>query len=136
MENLIYCKAGLYGSGVAWGDIRLAHLETLVGEILNPPSCILASLTLPALRKLQVPEKFVSPDPVETLVAFVSRSDCTLHEVCITDLSMSADKYREALPSIFKLVAGPADGCGYEESDRDAGSEGEIDSDSDWRLGK
>ncbi|KAJ7493154.1 hypothetical protein B0H11DRAFT_2005143 [Mycena galericulata] len=131
MPNLIYCKLELFGSNSGLKHQHLAYLQTLIVlEELgfytgHHMTGFLASLTLPALRKLQIPESFLSPDPVDALVAFVSRSGCNLEDVCITGLKVSVSEYRRALPSVPTLVAE------YQRDDDEDDSEANYNEDGD-----
>ncbi|KAJ7493153.1 hypothetical protein B0H11DRAFT_2005139, partial [Mycena galericulata] len=122
MPNLVYCRLGLLhlnhglppngpvvpsGPSIRGPDRHLVYLETFASVTLNPRQssiALLSSFTFPALRKLRVSEDFISPDPINTLVAFVSRSGCNLQELCITGGNTSVDEYRKVLPSIPSLV--------------------------------
>ncbi|KAJ7623762.1 hypothetical protein FB45DRAFT_926680 [Roridomyces roridus] len=111
MPRLIYCKIQLTGYNPAENPpIVLARLETL---ILQNASCspshnkltgLLASLTLPSLRRLHVPQTFLLPDPVETFSQFVSRSGCgDLQQVSIVG-KIKAGEYQET--SAMRGIAG------------------------------
>ncbi|KAJ7498043.1 hypothetical protein B0H11DRAFT_1998403 [Mycena galericulata] len=108
MPNLVYCKLQLFGSNSVLKPQSLAHLETLILEDVSFPANhltgLLASLTLPALRRLHIPERFLLPDPVNTLTSFVARSGCSLKQVYIVGLEASAHDYQVALPSIPTLL--------------------------------
>ncbi|KAJ7704168.1 hypothetical protein B0H16DRAFT_1902148 [Mycena metata] len=67
-----------------------AHIDGLLNE-----------LTLPVLSKLEVYECGVS---IDALVAFISRSQCTLEELRITSACFEEETYREALPSIPAII--------------------------------
>ncbi|KAF8156195.1 hypothetical protein K438DRAFT_1862417 [Mycena galopus ATCC 62051] len=87
-------------------------LRVLVIYVTNPSNVILAgildSLTLPALRTLEVPERHVSRgDAVDTLKRLVSRSRCTLDELGIKKASLPEDLYRRAFPSLRTLTLSP-----------------------------
>lgn len=111
MPNLVYCKLQLFGTNSILRHQRLAHLETLIVEDTSPPkhnlTGFVASLTLPALRKLHIPERFLLPDPVDTFAVFVSRSGCNLEEVRIIGPKAKANEYRRAVPSIPRLEVKP-----------------------------
>ncbi|KAJ7028581.1 hypothetical protein C8F04DRAFT_1119155 [Mycena alexandri] len=64
-------------------------------------SIILDSLTLPALRTLQIHEPNITLD---SLTAFISRSQCTLDELRITKGVIEHAVYRDALPSIGTIT--------------------------------
>ncbi|KAJ7756282.1 hypothetical protein B0H16DRAFT_1539243 [Mycena metata] len=65
---------------------------------------ILDYLTLPALRKLQIPEVHT---PLTSLQTFISRSQCTLEELCITHATLAESVFREALPPLGKIILKP-----------------------------
>ncbi|KAJ7657773.1 hypothetical protein DFH06DRAFT_454071 [Mycena polygramma] len=94
--NLLYCGLVLLGEDTNEPDIRLPFLESLVlmHYVGNAPvpTQYLNTLILPALRTLQVPEKFLRDDVFETFSSFVSKSGCELEEVCITG-ERSRNKY-------------------------------------------
>jgi hypothetical protein len=86
------------------GDITLAHLETFILENCmyfgdDPtPSGIIATITLPALRRFQIPEILFATedDPVGSITALVTRSGCDLRELSIPDAHAIA--YHNAFP--------------------------------------
>ncbi|KAJ7780202.1 hypothetical protein DFH07DRAFT_765491 [Mycena maculata] len=120
MDNLVYCKLCSLGASRP-RHIHLMQLETLIirDEVPSSPDGFIDSWILPSLRELQIPEDYLRPDPVHTLVDFVSRSGCSLEDVCITgrDSPVSADTYRRALPSIPTLVTSPHYQGEYDEDD-------------------
>jgi hypothetical protein len=62
----------------------------------------LETFIVPALRSLEVPERFIGPNPVESLTSFIVKSGCKLQEIYITgEKSVTEGLYREAFPSIF-----------------------------------
>jgi hypothetical protein len=83
----------------------LAHLETFILE--NPsrgpvPSGIIATLTLPALRRFQIAETLFAAldDPIDSITALVTRSGCNLRELSITDPNTAhITAYHDAFPS-------------------------------------
>ncbi|KAJ7493172.1 hypothetical protein B0H11DRAFT_951179 [Mycena galericulata] len=108
--NLIYCKVQLRGYHwqIGWVQRHLAYLEILiledVGSTGHQLNGLIESLTLPALRKLHVPRKFLLPDSAGALEAFIARSGCKLEELYIIGPhDMSAEDYREIFPSIPTL---------------------------------
>ncbi|KAJ7174859.1 hypothetical protein C8R46DRAFT_94521 [Mycena filopes] len=62
---------------------------------------LLDKLTLPALKTLQVLESW---NTMEALKAFISRSNCVLEELVITEPSLSRGTYCETFPSIPSIV--------------------------------
>ncbi|KAJ7704597.1 hypothetical protein B0H17DRAFT_1224753 [Mycena rosella] len=84
-------------------------LETLIlSKALHPRSQLrgieLLTLTLPALCRLQVKEVFLQPDPISMLVALVSRSQCNVQELCITNSHVPRDMYQTALPPVASFI--------------------------------
>ncbi|KAJ7109060.1 hypothetical protein C8R43DRAFT_905037, partial [Mycena crocata] len=64
----------------------------------------LEAFIVPALRKLQIPDGYLVPDPFSTLEAFFLQSGCTLEALRITGkTSMPKTWYRAAFPSIARL---------------------------------
>ncbi|KAJ7906196.1 hypothetical protein B0H13DRAFT_2662920 [Mycena leptocephala] len=106
--NLVYCELILYNeddSTQAGVDITLPRLEDLVlWKWLGIQSWLtgyLETFVAPALRRLQVPDEFLGPDPIHALNSFVSKSGCKLEEVLITgSRARPKDSYRRAFPSI------------------------------------
>ncbi|KAJ6472303.1 hypothetical protein C8R47DRAFT_1076951 [Mycena vitilis] len=86
-------------------DIHLPRLETL---ILAPFSAhedfatdYLMRFIVPGLRRLQIPETFISPDPTTQLATFIEGSQCKLKELHVTgERSLSTMFYRNQLPDI------------------------------------
>ncbi|KAJ7741175.1 hypothetical protein DFH07DRAFT_838243 [Mycena maculata] len=88
---------------------NLLHLESLIlmqhWVDDDPPVGYLDGFVLPALRRLQIPDNFFRPDPVEGLASFVSRSGCTLREVLITgEITVPKRSYRRSFPNIPKFL--------------------------------
>ncbi|KAJ7704520.1 hypothetical protein B0H17DRAFT_13181 [Mycena rosella] len=141
--NLVFCQFGFYDLGIEQQprDVALPSLETLMlSESLpsNPRLRGLELLTLPALRRLQVAEPFLQPDPTATLVSLVSRSQCNLQELCISNSHLPRDMYRTALPSVAsvifegKLDLGDLDDMLFRKWDDGSGdSDSETDSEGD-----
>ncbi|KAJ7152949.1 hypothetical protein C8R46DRAFT_478893 [Mycena filopes] len=74
---------------------NLRHLILDMEEGLN--DSLVVNLTLPALRTLKLYENGATH---AALTAFISRSQCRLDELCITEATLTEAAYREALPSI------------------------------------
>ncbi|KAJ7704532.1 hypothetical protein B0H17DRAFT_1126846 [Mycena rosella] len=117
--SLVFCKFTVYDFDIDQPprcyfpipskDVALPSLETLILSDAfrhSPQLGGLQLLNLPALRRLQVAESFLQPDPISTLVSLVSRSGCILQELCITSSSLSSDMYRTALPSVASFIFG------------------------------
>ncbi|KAJ7353287.1 hypothetical protein DFH08DRAFT_934262 [Mycena albidolilacea] len=107
LVNIVHCRLSIYPEGqLSLGDITLAHLETCILE--NPsrrpaPSGIIATLTLPVLRRFQIAETlFADRDGlVDSITALVTRSGCNLRELSITDANTAhiTAYYHDAFPS-------------------------------------
>ncbi|KAJ7430419.1 hypothetical protein B0H11DRAFT_1893106 [Mycena galericulata] len=87
--NLVHCK--LFTSEevhVRQPDISLPFLESLVFvqfvDEEDPAIHYLDTFIVPALRRLQIPETFLAPRPIDALRAFISKSGCNLQEILIT----------------------------------------------------
>ncbi|KAJ7202424.1 hypothetical protein GGX14DRAFT_654500 [Mycena pura] len=94
-------------------DTVLPRLESLTLESFMkeqmPATRYLGSFVVPSLRRLQVPDIFIQPDPVNKLSSFIALSGCQLHELCITGhLSGTEDAYRQGLSAIPILSFGAA----------------------------
>ncbi|KAJ7915463.1 hypothetical protein B0H13DRAFT_940370 [Mycena leptocephala] len=111
--NLVNCTLGLYFSpkrfydhGGQPADVELRYLESLVLNDLRPHPRIpyLATFIVPALRRLQIAEALLGPDPIASLAAFILRSGCALQELHITNPSpRSQNTYQRAFASIRTL---------------------------------
>ncbi|KAJ7704578.1 hypothetical protein B0H17DRAFT_1126886 [Mycena rosella] len=146
--NLLFCKFRFYDLGIEEQprkDVVLPSLETLIlSEALRPSPQLrgLELLTLPALCRLQVEEAFLQPDPISMLVALVSRSQCNVQELYITNSGLPRDLYQTALPSVASFVFngqldiddfedvsfGNVSEDGTGDSDSETDSEGEAES--------
>ncbi|KAJ6459542.1 hypothetical protein C8R45DRAFT_1221298 [Mycena sanguinolenta] len=103
--NLVHCELGLAKD---WShedvfDVTLPSLQTLTltNVLANKPvTQYLQTLILPALRSFRVAESFLRPNSVDSLEAFVSKSGCTLQELCITGITSESNaSYCTAFPS-------------------------------------
>ncbi|KAJ7113098.1 hypothetical protein C8R44DRAFT_984911 [Mycena epipterygia] len=82
----------------------LLHLESLILTGLSSThKNILQKLTLPALRTLEISERWLGANPCAIILSFIAKSGCTLDELRITDAQMSAHAYRQAFHSIPKI---------------------------------
>ncbi|KAJ7629767.1 hypothetical protein DFH06DRAFT_709862 [Mycena polygramma] len=109
--NLVHCE--LYvcynrDSPEHRRDIPLLCLESLILTKFNlPVKDFLPILIAPALHSLKIPESFLTPKPIDSLTAFISKSRCSLQELHLTGpISVLADSYRQAFPSLPKLFFG------------------------------
>ncbi|KAF7334562.1 F-box domain-containing protein [Mycena venus] len=102
--NLVYCKLVIYGDDASQPDIHLPFLECLVlvhfGQDEDPPTQFLNVFVLPALRRLQIPERFFRDVLFWSLSELVSKSGCKLREVCITGRMTGEDVWRRDFASI------------------------------------
>ncbi|KAJ7791586.1 hypothetical protein B0H14DRAFT_2534948 [Mycena olivaceomarginata] len=105
LVNIVHCRLYIYPTGnLSFGDITLAHLETFILENHSDypvPSEIIVTLTLPALRRFQIPEiSFATEDDlVDSITALVTRSGCNLRELSITDARTAhTTAYHNAFP--------------------------------------
>ncbi|KAJ7901041.1 hypothetical protein B0H14DRAFT_2670504 [Mycena olivaceomarginata] len=86
-----------------WPDVPVhMHLRTLILRANAPDEdarmwLVLDCLTLPVLRTLEVMELCMTLD---SLVAFVSRSQCSLDELRVTHSTLRESAYRDLLPSV------------------------------------
>ncbi|KAJ7156539.1 hypothetical protein C8R43DRAFT_1106114 [Mycena crocata] len=125
--NLVHCQLGLtrHPGHAIEPDVKLPCLESLVlvgkyGEVTE----YLGTFIVPALRKLEVPEMYLKPDPVSVLTAFISKSGCKLQEVRITGpKSTPSALYRKALPFVSNFSFEEAE----DESERE-------DDDEPWKY--
>ncbi|KAJ7470990.1 hypothetical protein FB451DRAFT_1252658 [Mycena latifolia] len=132
--NLVHCSVGLIQGSE--DDVFVIaphmHLQDLTFTVIIPFTSmemgLLDKLTLPALRNLQIPEPWISPTPCATLAAWISRSSCDLEQLHITHSGLFEVSYREALPSIRKIVV---DGDSDDEEYYDYPAEEDSD-DDDW----
>ncbi|KAF8198332.1 hypothetical protein K438DRAFT_1967077 [Mycena galopus ATCC 62051] len=106
-SNLVYCELYIFSFPGGTGDIiTLPSLESLVlnDPALRPFTRYLESFVTPALRSLRIQEQSLGPDPIRSLIEFISKSRCKLQEVCITGKrSVARASYREEFPSIPRL---------------------------------
>ncbi|KAJ7353260.1 hypothetical protein DFH08DRAFT_856356, partial [Mycena albidolilacea] len=106
LVNVVHCRLSIYPTGnLSFGDITLGHLETFILENLSSHLAlpgIIATLTLPALRRFQIAETFFAAqdDTVDSITALVTRSGCNLRELSITNVQTAhVTAYHDAFPS-------------------------------------
>ncbi|KAJ6481890.1 hypothetical protein C8R45DRAFT_1151056 [Mycena sanguinolenta] len=111
---LVHCTLDLSAYRGSADDIRvtLPCLRSLVFiskttykfHHIQPLTDILASLIVPALLKLSLPEPFLGSDPIGSLTSFITTSGCKLREMHITAKTTeqygSFLDYRMEFPSI------------------------------------
>ncbi|KAJ7659266.1 hypothetical protein DFH06DRAFT_1472655 [Mycena polygramma] len=126
--NLVYCTLD-----VPWDaegepgpdlDIRLPYLESFTLTVDHDMDGCLDSFILPALRRLEVPERFLDASPIRTLASFISKSRCQLQEAKITgEISVPRESYRQEFRSIPNFY------FDCEDQEEDSGAE-EIQSEA------
>ncbi|KAJ7483400.1 hypothetical protein FB451DRAFT_1439379 [Mycena latifolia] len=136
---LVHCRIGIHlGRNPNAGQpipsaVVLPFLETLVFTCVFPDAlgALFNTLTFPALRRLQVMEFCLRPDPVHTLASFISRSRCNLQELYITYCGLPSDRYLGALPPVpILLFDGQLDATMFLEAKSDD-EDDEEDEESD-----
>ncbi|KAK7017593.1 F-box domain-containing protein [Favolaschia claudopus] len=108
VTNLSECSLDLYINNenyIANPHAMLPHLKSLKANGDGRMNTFLDSFTLPLLSKLDVCEKLLDPDPISSLTAFISRSECKLQHLRISCMnSDSANSYSTAFPSIQEVT--------------------------------
>ncbi|KAF7335398.1 F-box domain-containing protein [Mycena venus] len=115
--NLIHCELRLNGSdSKPLPDITLPNLESMCCIYWDSGHTMPESFGIfivPALRSLEVTEKFLHPSPIDSLKSFILKSGCKLQKVCInSQRSVGKSAYRAAFPSIQFLFNGSYVGGG------------------------
>ncbi|KAJ7483427.1 hypothetical protein FB451DRAFT_1439469 [Mycena latifolia] len=129
--SLIQCNLGFYPSLDDPGHQSLSAIanpciETLVLTGASVVAPILDRMTLPVLRRLQVAESMLGPDPVGTQASFLSRSRCRLQELSVITFDLCNDRYLTALPSVgIFMFDRNLDGCTFLEDSDSEYDEGE-----------
>jgi hypothetical protein len=145
-ESLVHCYVK---------HMRLGSSPTLITPLLALESLIfsgnfvpayplfflnglLSTMTLPALRRLHIPEEYLGAQPIHKLVAFIEKSGCSLQELRIIDPRLQRDIYRKAFASIplLEFVFEDADeqyeqGLEDEDADKDENDDEDDDGDGD-----
>ncbi|KAJ7487315.1 hypothetical protein B0H11DRAFT_2015205 [Mycena galericulata] len=107
--QLVHCELMVCDDEQEQPYTTLPHLKTLTlmkydMNELTPPAYLNAFI-LPSLRRLQIPDEFLRPDPVDALGAFIKKSGCKLREVFITgDIIVPKSTYRDEFPEIKKFA--------------------------------
>jgi hypothetical protein len=134
-SHLVHCAVHIYylcshanGAGVV-----LPCLKSLVFTGQIPRTEYLTYFTTPALRRLQLPETFLGPDPIRCLKGFISKSGCELQDVRITvtgKMVASINTYLQEFPSVGKLS--------FHHRDYNCGNAGDVaralDGDFDFNI--
>ncbi|KAJ7918342.1 hypothetical protein B0H13DRAFT_2321513 [Mycena leptocephala] len=108
--NLVHFELSIPG-GNAKGQLpayilrpSLQHfvLKNPYDRIVTP---FLNIFDFPALRSLSISENFLGENPIDSLTSFISKSGCSLQELCVTGqiTAISAASYRQAFPAISKF---------------------------------
>ncbi|KAF7334447.1 hypothetical protein MVEN_02274200 [Mycena venus] len=126
-SNLVYCELELFF--VNYSDrepFTLPYVEDFMLKDacvtfkfnITTPVNILENFILPALCRLEIPERFFGDDPIDCLASFISHSGCALQDVCITGKRyILKNVYRTAFPSIQFFFDGVYDGDEVEGAD-------------------
>ncbi|KAK7055847.1 F-box domain-containing protein, partial [Favolaschia claudopus] len=112
--SLVYCKLFISNQDLdndALPEIRLPHLDSLVVDIDIgvADNRIIRSLVTPALRHLEVSERSLGENRLQTLSFFISNSTCTLDRLCImydhSGISIPLDRYHTLVPAATCISA-------------------------------
>ncbi|KAJ7658825.1 hypothetical protein DFH06DRAFT_1327386 [Mycena polygramma] len=103
--NLVHCELNLTDNVdvVMNEQITLPFLESFACQSIpsEHPTNFLKIFVVPALRRLQLTEHFLLPNPLDSLASFISTAGCSLWEVCITGTKrVTESEYAAAFPSI------------------------------------
>ncbi|KAJ6486218.1 hypothetical protein C8R47DRAFT_534130 [Mycena vitilis] len=103
--NIVFCALHVFDSdGEEPGpEIALLYLKTLVfiDLHLEQGTEFHESFIVPALCSLDIPERYLGADPINSLKAFISKSGCKLDEVRITAAELELEhSFRNAFPLI------------------------------------
>ncbi|KAJ7829626.1 hypothetical protein B0H13DRAFT_2372446 [Mycena leptocephala] len=141
--HLVHCELTLFRDGPYYGPglgIRIPSLQSFLlmvddteeedGYTSKPE--FLTTFTFPTLHTLQIPDKFLKADFIDTVISFISKSRCALQRLHITGKrTTTRAAYRRALPfipevSFYRSSTEPVN----DSNEEDSGSESEED-DSD-----
>ncbi|KAK7036064.1 F-box domain-containing protein [Favolaschia claudopus] len=118
-------------------DINLPHLQSLS---LKPFYAMFvrgfhSALVVPALRQLEIPERFLGENPPDSLRSFISKSACKLTQLRITFREVRHQRpvvadalYRAACPTALDFSSGLGSGHESEDCESEFGSEPDYDS--------
>ncbi|KAJ7629759.1 hypothetical protein DFH06DRAFT_1338184 [Mycena polygramma] len=112
--NLVHCELHLFFPSPSNIDVRrditLKCLECLVlMDYAGPAKAdFLPTFVVPALRSLRIPESFLSPNPIRSLAAVLSKSHCKLEELhlCGVKLTVPENSYRQEFSLLQKFSFG------------------------------
>jgi hypothetical protein len=109
-SNLVHCDLEVWNSDdESRRDITLPYLEWLSLRSPNdgPVTGFLNTLIVPTLHSLEIPERFLGTDPIDSLKSFVSKSGCKLQEVWITGKrNVPEHSFRQAFPLVQRFSFG------------------------------
>ncbi|KAF8214722.1 hypothetical protein K438DRAFT_1749817 [Mycena galopus ATCC 62051] len=121
--NLVHCNLYFWSHKfvVLGDDITLPHLDSLILTLGPQMEGFLHNFVTPALRSLKLSEAALGSQlaPTVSLQSFISKSGCSLQEVCITQGDVKhRNSYLAAFPSIphffFADCYGSVDGEEFE----------------------
>jgi hypothetical protein len=107
--NLFHCSVDLIhcvfdDSGAASPTLSHMHLQVFMlaagGFLPKEVVTFLDEPSLPALRRLEIPEPWFCPEPAANIAAWILHSNCDLEQLHITHSRLSELAYRELLPSV------------------------------------
>ncbi|KAJ7645236.1 hypothetical protein DFH06DRAFT_1333524 [Mycena polygramma] len=120
--NLVHCELDLCSDDedaeiIAMDrQLTFPFLESLACNMLDAGRMdgYINTFMVPALRRLQLTEILLEPNPLDVLASFISKSGCKLQEVCITGGGTVTKKdYAKAFPSIKVSFSGQYQDAGY-----------------------
>ncbi|KAF7343915.1 F-box domain-containing protein [Mycena venus] len=104
--NLVHCHLYLWmyvdSEVFERSNITLLYLESLTfNPLCDPVTESLNCFIVPALRTLEIPESLLDTSSINSLKSFITKSRCSLQNVCITgQRTIHEDSYRMAFPSV------------------------------------
>ncbi|KAJ7623917.1 hypothetical protein DFH06DRAFT_1230588 [Mycena polygramma] len=109
--NLVHCKLRVHPHGGAEPrpGIALPSLESLIltrADLGHSATDFLQNFVAPGLRRLEVSQSFLAPNPIASLEALIPKSSCRLEELHLTDAISgpeNSESYRQVFPSLRKL---------------------------------
>ncbi|KAJ7623935.1 hypothetical protein DFH06DRAFT_1481774 [Mycena polygramma] len=132
--NLVHCRLSVCfedRNAESRPDITLPSLESLALRNYTsafPMTDFLPSFIVPALRSLDIPEDCLQRNPIDSLTAFVSRSECRLEKLHVIGVtSVPESSYGQAFPSLRKLSFGEDIETDDEDSELDDPSADDSD---------
>ncbi|KAJ6457771.1 hypothetical protein C8R47DRAFT_1163926 [Mycena vitilis] len=110
--NIVCCRfsiSSIRDFDDSW-SVTLSHLETFIILQDHPnyfepriQRSIVDALTLPALRRLQV-SRILIAEPRVAIGSLISRSGCSLNELCIPNSGPVSRSLHRSLPSVTKFI--------------------------------